>query len=106
MTHDERHIVSNLIGTTDMHIALGPEIELSSNDTVIVCSDGLFDNLMLAEIIDTGRKGPLEEASNALARLSQERMSGATGHLLSKPDDLTVITFRPKRRESKQVKCA
>ncbi len=42
--HEDRNIISNCIGTRDMRIEIGPSIKMSARDTLIVSSDGLFDN--------------------------------------------------------------
>lgn len=94
MHHEHRHLISNMIGSADMHITIGPTIELASRDTVLVASDGLTDNLHLAEIIDRIRKGSIEQAAAALAQDSLARMTNPAPEEPSKPDDLTAIVFR------------
>ena len=88
--HEDRHLVSNIIGGQDMHITLGGSFELAPRDTLLVASDGLTDNLRLAEIIDTIRRGPLARAGETLAAHCTQRMETAEG----KPDDMTFILFR------------
>jgi serine/threonine protein phosphatase PrpC len=92
--HEERHLVSNLLGTADMRIDVGASVELDSRDTILVASDGLMDNVHVDEIIDCVRKGPLTEAMSAVVQLANERMSEVEGGQPSKPDDLSVILFR------------
>jgi len=92
--HAERHLVSNFLGSSDMRIDVGAEIELQSHDTVIVASDGLMDNVHLDEIIDRARKGPIAAAMNKLTALALRRMAGASSAQPSKPDDLSMILFR------------
>lgn len=94
INHEDRHLVSNLIGAADMHIQVGAPVRLSRFDTVVVASDGLADNLLRDEIVDIIRKGPLELAANALAQLALDRMLKPKPNLPSKPDDLTFILFR------------
>jgi len=100
LDHDERNIVSNMIGSSDMRIDLGPPTELAPNDTVIISSDGLFDNLEITEIMELSRKGPLDEVIDKLAHECQKRMTKPESSLPSKPDDLTFITFRPNGSNS------
>lgn len=95
MHHDERHIVSNLVGSRSMHIEIGPSQPLAARDTVIVASDGLSDNLHLEEIIDRGRRGKLADRIDALATLASHRMTQADSTLPGKPDDLTVLMYAP-----------
>ena len=94
--HDALHIVSNVVGSSDMRIEIGPTHKLSNRDTVVVASDGLLDNLSITEIIDKIRCGPLNKAANALATDCSKRMTSPQNGHPSKPDDLTFIAFRLK----------
>lgn len=95
--HEERHIVSNVIGSPDMHIDIGPTVMLSLRDTVIIASDGLADNLYNEEIIEISRKGPLNTAADKFIALARQRMEAPKEGLPSKPDDLTFILYRPTK---------
>lgn len=95
--HHERHLVLNAIGLPEMRIELGAPLELARHDTVLLASDGLTDNLSIGEIIDTVRKGPLDEALVGLADRASERMTGSTDASPSKPDDLTLLAYRRSR---------
>jgi serine/threonine protein phosphatase PrpC len=97
MHHEERHLVSNVIGAPDMEIETGPELQMAARDTVLVATDGLFDNLHVAEIVERIRKGPLDEGVERLARDATERMLHPVPGLPSKPDDLTIVAFRLSR---------
>lgn len=92
--HEERHVISNVIGSTEMHIDVGSPIELSPKDTLVLATDGLSDNLLTPEIVGLVRKGPLEKASRAMAVRALERMELGDGDAPSKPDDLTFLIFR------------
>jgi len=92
--HEERHLVSNFIGTTDMRIDVGAAVELDVLDTVLLASDGLMDNVHVAEIIEIVRKGPMAEAVRTLVGVASERMKKARDGQPSKPDDLSLILFR------------
>ncbi len=92
--HEERHVISNVIGSAEMRIDVGSPIELALNDTLVLASDGLADNLLTPEIVELVRKGPLEKASRAMARRAEKRMGLADGNAPSKPDDLTCLIFR------------
>ena len=94
MHHEERHMISNVIGSVDMRIEVGSAVELSPCDTLLVASDGLSDNLHMPEIVETIRKGSLDEVTENLARRARERMQGGEGGEPSKPDDLTFAVFR------------
>ncbi|MAG56820.1 MAG: serine/threonine protein phosphatase [Planctomycetes bacterium] len=101
--HEERHLISNMLGTPDMRIEVGSAIALADRDTVLLASDGLSDNLTTEEIIETIRKGPLEAAGRKLAALCGQRMDGEGGNTPSKPDDLTFILFRLQPGNRRQV---
>ena len=92
--HEDRHLVSNFVGTSDMRIDIGAGIELRPRDTVLLASDGLTDNLHLDEIVERVRKGPLAEGAEAVASLARHRMANGEGRQPSKPDDLSLILFR------------
>ena len=94
MRHEDRHIVSNVVGSAEMRIDVGPTLKLARRDTVLLATDGLFDNLYNDEIVGLARKGPIEKAAGALATEAQARMLDAAKGLPSKPDDLSVILFR------------
>lgn len=92
--HEDRHLVSNVIGFPEMHIDLGLPRPLSKRDTLIIGSDGLYDNLTQAEIVDLIRKGPLAAAAENTRKIVAERMSGNDTSAPSKPDDFTMLMFR------------
>jgi len=94
MYHDERHFVSNMIGSTDMHITIGSTLKLGRHDTILLASDGLLDNLHTEEIVERIRKGPLPRTTADMAAEARRRMSDPTAGNPSKPDDLTFIAFR------------
>jgi serine/threonine protein phosphatase PrpC len=94
--HDQRHLLFNVIGASDMRIEVGAPVQLDNFDTVVLASDGLMDNLYINEIVEIVRKGQLAAAADELVRLAAERMTVETGDNPSKPDDLTVLLFRPK----------
>jgi serine/threonine protein phosphatase PrpC len=92
--HEERHLISNVVGSSDMSIEIGTLRKLALRDTLIIASDGLFDNLYLTEIIDIIRTGKLINSANMLIELSYERMHHQKGDYPCHPDDLTFILFR------------
>ena len=96
--HEERHLVSNFVGTSDMRIDMGPGVELRPRDTVLLASDGLTDNVHLEEIIEHVRKGPLAASARDLADLARRRMLRGAAKHPSKPDDLSLILFRKPDR--------
>jgi serine/threonine protein phosphatase PrpC len=94
MLHEERHVISNTVGSADLRIDVGLPVELARRDTLVLASDGLSDNLHTDEIVATVRKGPLRQAARRLAERALERMEGGQEGEPSKPDDLTFVIFR------------
>jgi serine/threonine protein phosphatase PrpC len=92
--HEARHVISNVIGSNEMRIEIGPPIELAPRDTLLLASDGLFDNLLPDEVVEAVRSGPLDEAVGELVATAQQRMANQKDGVPSKPDDLTVIAYR------------
>jgi serine/threonine protein phosphatase PrpC len=76
-----------------MRIEIGPQLRLAKHDTVLLCSDGATDNLLIDEILDHIRKGSLLDAGHYLLNTCLEKMQHAEGHI----DDLSVVLFRPGR---------
>jgi serine/threonine protein phosphatase PrpC len=95
--HEDRHLVSNVVGTAEMRIEIGSEIKLAARDTLLIASDGLLDNLQVDEIVDRVRVGPLQRAVARLAKDAGQRMRNGDANSIhpSKPDDLTIVAFRP-----------
>ncbi len=101
--HSDLNLVSNMVGLSDMRIELGSSMGLAVRDTVVIGTDGLFDNLHHFEIIDLVRKGPLGEAAARLIDLTTSRMETLRDGAPSKPDDLTFALFRPNRQAARRL---
>ncbi len=99
MFHKERHLVSNVVGMENMRLEVAAYRDFDPKDTLIMASDGLFDNLTIPEIVERTRCGPLEAAAKRVAELSQQRMSDPNRGEPSKPDDLGLVLFRPHRSQ-------
>lgn len=93
--HEDRHIVSNVVGVADLRIEMGSALHLARRDTLCLASDGLVDNLHTDEIIECIRSGSLEAAADALAAAARQRMLEPDRDAPSKPDDLTFVLYRP-----------
>ncbi len=94
MHHEDRHLVSNVVGDAEMRIEIGPSTPLAARDTVILCSDGLIDNLHAAEIARLISKGPFRKAVAGIIEIAYQRMLHPTDDQPSKIDDLTVVALR------------
>lgn len=97
IVHEDRHIVSNAIGIGAMKIEIGPIQPMAPLDTMVVGTDGLFDNLRTEEIVESVRKGRIDRVAAQLATSSSERMVSEDPEHPSKPDDLTFIVIRRHR---------
>jgi serine/threonine protein phosphatase PrpC len=94
MEHEDRHLVSNMVGAEDMRIEIGPVLAISPHDTVLLASDGVADNLHVEEIVARARKGSLTEVIRSIAVAASRRMREPNGKHPSKPDDVTFIAYR------------
>ena len=92
--HADRHLVSNVLGARDMRIELGPTLRLAPRDTLLLASDGLGDNLLVREIAERTRSGPISECAERLVADARRRMTQPAAGEPSKPDDLTLVLFR------------
>ncbi len=97
MHHEDRHLVSNVIGSDDMRIEIGGTLRLARRDTVVLATDGVFDNLHLDELIESVRAGPLVDAATRVMTAVRERMLTPRPGEPSKPDDTTLILYRRVR---------
>ena len=95
--HDQLHIISNVMGSSDMRIEIGPRFPIAPRDTLLLASDGLFDNVLQDEIVEIMRKGPVGPAVAELWKLARQRMDGTDKDKPSKPDDFSAILYRPNR---------
>ncbi len=94
MAHEERHMVSNLVGSADMKIEIGPLTNMAAKDTLLLASDGLLDNLWFDEIVECIRKGSLSTATKELSARATRRMQNESGSQPGKPDDLSFVLYR------------
>lgn len=95
--HEELNIVSNSLGVSGARIELSTGFELAERDTVLLATDGLFDNVRLEEIVEIIRVGPLDVVADQLAQRATSRMQTESDSQPSKPDDLTFVLYRPLR---------
>ena len=94
MHHEDRHLVSNMLGAPDMRIEVGSSRRLAPRDTLLIASDGLSDNLETGEIVERIRTGSLGRVAERLVALAHQRMDHTVDGKPSKPDDLTFVGFR------------
>jgi serine/threonine protein phosphatase PrpC len=105
LDHEERHLVSNYLGSGEMHVEMGSGRKVSSRDGLLVASDGVLDNLKLDEIVGFLKSGSAASAAAKIAAVASARMREPLDGQPHKPDDLTLIVFsqRGKRRVARDV---
>jgi len=94
LQHDERHLISNAVGTIDMRIEIGSPVTMAPRDTLLLATDGVLDNMRQQEIVDAIRAGPLDRSVETIRTTCRKRMLDEHGGP-SKPDDATLVVFRP-----------
>jgi serine/threonine protein phosphatase PrpC len=97
--HELRHYISNVVGTGEMRIDVGPRTPMAVRDTLVMGSDGLFDNISLEELTSIVTQGPLVDAAEDLVGLTRRRMEMPAIDEPSKPDDLSMVLFRRRARK-------
>ena len=100
MIHPYRHVINNIIGMPDMWIDIGRPIQLADLDTIILASDGLWDNLYRNEVAGLVGNQSLMMAANGILRRATDRMKCEPDSEFGKPDDLSFILYRPRRRST------
>lgn len=95
--HPALHLVSNALGNPELYVEHTVPLPLAARDTLLLASDGLFDNIYVGEIVDLIRSGPLMGCARALVGLAKERMGSPDDEdFPSKADDLTLLLYRPR----------
>ena len=97
MFHRERHVISNMIGMSDMWIDVAKPIQLADLDTAVLASDGLWDNLYQDEVVKLVCTQSLTKAAKGLVQLANDRMKCGSVREPGKPDDLSFILYRPQQ---------
>ena len=102
MHHEDRHLVSNVVGEAEMRIEIGPPIPLAKRDTVVLASDGLIDNLHAEEIAAGLCRGRFRPAVAGIASTVYQRMTSPLESQPSKLDDITMVILRRGRLRGPQ----
>lgn len=99
--HEDQNLITNCLGSAELKVEVGSFQTFAIRDTLLLASDGLFDNVSREQIARTVSKGDLQGQVSKLAELAMKRMSGhwkGFQELLpGKEDDLTIICYRPAR---------
>ena len=94
LLHEYRHLLSSAVGIEAMRLEVCPRVAFGKKDTLVLGSDGVFDNVFEHELLAITRKRSLDAAADTLATLVAARMARGAGPP-SKPDDMSFILFRP-----------
>lgn len=94
--HEDRPLVTNLVGSAEMRVDVGPTVALAPRDSLLLASDAAADNLVPEELADTVRTGDVESAVERARDAARARMLRGGPHGPGHPDDLTLLVFRPR----------
>lgn len=93
LAHEQRNLIFNVVGSNEMRIELGPQIRLAQRDTVLLCSDGITDNLHPDELAKVlCGKAPGIAGTAILQALQNRREQKSTVEF--KDDDATFVVYR------------
>lgn len=99
--HEDQNLITNCLGSAELKVEVGSFQTFAIRDTLLLASDGLFDNVSREQIARSVSKGELQEQVSRLADLAMKRMSGQSkgfqGLMPGKEDDLTIVCYRPSR---------
>ncbi len=93
MSHPDRHVISNMVGSTAMEVDRSDWFPWEPGDRLVLASDGLTDNMLTQEWVEMLCSGPPSLAGPALVDLASRRMQCGTEAVPGKSDDLTVLVY-------------
>lgn len=87
-----RYLVANLIGDSAIRIESTSKMEVKKGHTILIGSDGIFDNISHQQLTEIIAKGSFEESFKELISIciSQDPQSW------KKPDDISFVVVRKK----------
>ncbi len=92
--HDERHLLSNCVGSREMRVEIGAPVPMAARDTLLLATDGVLENIERRDLIDQIRSGSLLQAATDLQARLRLTMAGVDPKLPAHPDDATALLFR------------
>ncbi len=90
------HIVTNFIGDRQFRMEVSINLDIAQHDTIVIGSDGLFDNFSTEEICEICRNASPEQAASILQEAAYRRMTTDDPDEEFKADDITFIICRPQ----------
>lgn len=82
------HVVTNMVGNPYFRMDVSTKMELAPNDTVVIGSDGVFDNISLEELCENCRTSTLLYLAENIRKKCAERMTETNSDSSYKADDL------------------
>ncbi|MBK7952089.1 MAG: protein phosphatase 2C domain-containing protein [Deltaproteobacteria bacterium] len=92
--HEERHLLSNCVGSRDMRVEVGAPVKMAARDTLLLATDGVLENVERRVLIEQIRTGPLIQAATDLQARLRLTMASVDPKLPAHPDDATALLFR------------
>ena len=89
-----RHLVTNVVGIATMWVETMSPITLEKGHSLVLASDGLWDNLSIPEVSEIACGVSVSFAAEMLLQAVKERMEGKDPNHPGKPDDLSFVIFR------------
>ena len=86
---ERRNKITRALGWEEFQVAHTSTIDLVSGDRILLCTDGIHDNLTDDEIEELLRKGPVATSAQQLVQVACERSQEQQRR--SKPDDMSAI---------------
>jgi len=93
LDEDERHIVNNLIGDTSIRIEATSGVKMKKGHTILLGSDGLFDNLSHDSLNEIVMNGSFDKCFDDLVKKCIERDKNTW----KKDDDISFVLIKKTR---------
>lgn len=92
LDHKDRNIVNNLLGDEHLRIEVASKVLLKKGYSVLVGSDGIFDNISHEELAEIIGRGSFDEGFKKLCYFCEEK-----GENWRKDDDISFVFLRKIR---------
>ena len=86
----ERYSVNNLLGDTSIRIEVASKMKIKKGHTILIGSDGLFDNLSHEELTELVGKGSFDKSFEELSSICIEQNI----ETWKKDDDISFVLVR------------
>lgn len=93
LTDPERHIVNSLMGDEFVQIHSTTNFELKKGHSILIGTDGIFDNIAHVELEQIANQGKFEDSFQALSNICKDQ----NPNTWLKDDDISFILIRKIR---------